>query len=76
MTRSKFLSLGLRDILHGFIVTVGATAVSTLVPVLQNGVPTTQQWKQIGIAGVAAGIAYLGKKLFTNSNGELKDETK
>jgi hypothetical protein len=69
---SKFLSLGMNDLSKGIVVSIGASVLTAIVPMLQSGqVPNIAQLKQIGLSGVAAGIAYLVKNLFTNSKNQM-----
>jgi hypothetical protein len=75
MKKSKFLNLDTRDLIKGVIVTVASTAITGLVTVLNSGtMPTVMQLKGIGIAGLSAGLAYLLKNFFTNSNDQIKPE--
>jgi hypothetical protein len=69
---SKFLTLGLQDYLKGAIVAIGTGIITALQPILSSGqLPTLIQLKTCGIAALAAGVAYLAKNLFTNSNGQI-----
>ena len=69
---SSFLKLNLFDIVKGFVVAALTVIVGNIVPVLQSGtLPSIQALGQWGIAGLAAGLAYLLKNLFTNSSGSL-----
>jgi hypothetical protein len=72
MERSKFMSLNQRDLLRGLIVAFGTAATTQLVAVLQAGsVPTVMQLKFAALSGIAAGMTYLVKNMFTNSNGQM-----
>jgi hypothetical protein len=70
--KSKFLTLGMRDIIRGAIVAVGTAAGTGLINVMNTGaLPNEAQLKTIGISASCAGIAYLMKNLFTNSKDEI-----
>jgi N-acetyl-gamma-glutamylphosphate reductase len=70
--KSGFLSLNVQDAIRGIIVAVGTAAATVLVPILQAGViPSGQQVRTSALSGVAAGIVYVLKNLFTNSNDQL-----
>jgi len=67
---SSFLKLNLQDLLKGFIVAALAAIGTALIPLLDAG--TLPTLAQLGAAtGLAAGLAYLAKNLFTNSDGEV-----
>lgn len=69
---SFFGKLNGYDLLKGFIVAIGTAVLTSLLPIIQTGaLPDIATLKAIAISGVAAGIAYLLKNLFTNSNGEV-----
>lgn len=75
---SNFFNLNLVDLAKGFIV-AGLTVILTgLYEALSAGAfPSLAQLAQIGSLGLAAGIAYLIKNLFTNSSGKpFKTESK
>lgn len=72
MKRSKFLKLNGHDLLKGAIIAAGTAISFTLIPILQAGqLPTIEQLKSGGIAALCAGIVYLLKNLFTNTNGTI-----
>jgi hypothetical protein len=72
MKKSAFLSLDAKDAVKGFVVAALTSIGMAIVPVLQaGGLPTLAQLKVAGIAGLAAGISYLVKNLFTNSKDEI-----
>jgi ABC-type uncharacterized transport system permease subunit len=69
---SSFLSITSKDVLKGFVVAVLTSIATAVIPVLQTGaLPKLEQLHGIAIAGVAAGIAYLFKNFFTNSNDQM-----
>ncbi len=70
--KSQFLRLNLKDVLRGIAITVITAIIAGLAPVLQAGkIPTLAELKIMAIAGISAGIAYLGKNLLTNSADEF-----
>lgn len=69
---SKFLKLNLLDLGKGFLIAAGTVIVLGVANILQTGVlPTLLELKALAIAGLAAGLTYLGKNLFTNSMNKL-----
>lgn len=78
--KADFLTLKIADIGKGFVVAAFAAIGIALLPILQSGsLPTLVNLQAAGTAGLAAGIAYLIKNYFTNSNNRLfaseKNET-
>jgi hypothetical protein len=70
--KSQLLRLNLQDVGHGFIMAVGVVFIAPILPILQTGAfPDATAIKSSLAAGLAAGLVYLGKNLFTNSQGEL-----
>jgi len=64
MNESNFLSLNMRDLLRGLLMAV-LTPVLVIVQQSIEGGELVFNWKAIGIAAVAGGVAYLIKNLFT-----------
>ena len=70
--KSNLFRLNLQDLGHGLIMAVGVVFIAPLLPILQTGAfPDPATIKQALAAGLAAGLVYLGKNLFTNSDGEI-----
>lgn len=76
---SNFFNLNLRDLFRGGVISVGTAFVGLLSAFLQAhatlpDLSTVETW--LG-AALAAGVVYLSKNLFTNSNDQLgkKDPT-
>lgn len=71
--KSKFLSIDLKDAARTFLMTFLGAAAMTLYEILQVGAfpKGWDQWQQIIIAGFTAGLGYLIKNIFTNSNDEF-----
>lgn len=66
---SQFFNLNLKDLLKGGIVAFISAVVTAIVPVIESGtLPTMEQLKAAGWMALTAGVSYLLKNLFTNSN--------
>ena len=70
---SKFLSLNSFDWLKGLLVAALTGGLFAAQQMLTK-VPPAIDWKEIGMAALAAAVAYLGKQLFTNSESKLGSE--
>jgi histidine ammonia-lyase len=69
---SGLFKLNFNDLFKGFIVAALAAIGTILVPMLDAGtLPTLAQLGTAGAAGLTAGLAYLVKNLFTNSDGQI-----
>ena len=66
--KSKFLSLSAPDWLKGVLVAVLSTILPIILQTIQAG-SLTFDWKAIGTTALSAGLAYLMKNFFSNSNG-------
>ncbi len=67
---SNFLKLDIKDLAKGFLLAVFTAVLTGLYTTIQSGVfPDWPQLKQMLLAGLLAGIAYLCKNLLTNSSG-------
>lgn len=79
---SLFGKLNSSDFLKGLLMTVLTSVLTGVITVLNNylstgaGLPDVKGWETIGLAGVAAGVAYLLKNLSTNSQGQLLTKEK
>jgi len=74
MKTSKFLKLNAADFVKGFIMAVLTVIVTGLYTALTSSpphFPTGSEWATLGMAGLAAGIAYIIKNLFTNSEDKF-----
>lgn len=72
MQQSKFGSLNLRDALNGFLIAFLAAALSGVIQLLDAGqLPTVEQLKAHALIGLTAGLSYLVKNLFQNSDGKV-----
>jgi hypothetical protein len=76
--KSKFMSINSADFVKGLIVAVLTVIIVGVENIIQTGtLPTWAQLQSIGLAALGAGIAYLIKNLFTNSQDQLfSGETK
>jgi hypothetical protein len=69
---SKFLEINGRDLIKGLIVAVLATVLSSLVTIIEAGqLPTTEQWKTIGMMAAGAALTYFLKNFLTNSEDKF-----
>lgn len=71
--RSKFLALNLADFGKGLLMVIMAAFVTGVYELLQSG-PFLFDWvtfKPIVLAAVAAGLSYIIKNFFTNSQGSF-----
>ena len=74
---SLFLRLGKNDFIKGLIVSAGCAILGVIQPAIAAGtVLDLAVLKGAGSAGLAAGIVYLTKNLFTNSQGKIGPEPK
>lgn len=64
MKQSKFLSLGVRDFLRGLAMSILTPAIVIIQQSLDAGL-LVFNWKTILISGIAGGLAYLLKNVFT-----------
>ncbi len=73
---SQFFNLNLKDLIKGAIVAIISAIVTAIIPVIDSGsLPTMEQLKAAGWMALTAGVSYLLKNLFTNSNDSfLKGE--
>lgn len=70
---SKFGSLNLRDLLHGFFITVLSSVLTILIQLIQNGGLnlTKEDLYQLATVAIVSGLSYLSKKLFSDENGKV-----
>ena len=72
MKNSKLFKLNLHDFLKGLIVTFITALITGLYELIQAGGDLSFiALKPILLAAIAAGLAYIAKNLFTNSQGQL-----
>lgn len=72
MAKSKFLTLNARDFFRGLLVAIGTAIGTGVANILNTGaLPDSSDMQTIGTAGAAAGVAYLTKNLFTNSDDKV-----
>ena len=67
---SVFMMLNSKDLLKGFFVAVISAIINFLYTTIQSGA-LILDWKDLLITALTAGLAYLTKNLFTNSQGEV-----
>jgi len=72
MKLSGLFSLNLRDAIHGFLIAFLTSVLSAVVALLNTGaMPGIVDLKNYAMIGLTAGISYVTKNLFSNSDGEL-----
>ena len=70
--KSKFLTLNGTDFIKGLVVTMFSAILLSIANILAMGTfPNLLQLKAIGFSALSAGIAYIVKNLFTNSQDQL-----
>jgi len=75
---SNFGTLNWKDIVKGVVVAILTVVVAGVSTSLNAGAfPSLAELQQLGLMGLAAGVAYLFKNVFTNSQGQtFTKETK
>ena len=74
---SKLFNLNLSDAVKGLVIAVLTTVLTGLLKVFETGtLPSTSDLQQIGVIAITAGISYLLKNVFTNSDGKLLSSEK
>ena len=72
MNKSSFCRINVRDLLHAFIITFLAAALTGVIESLDSGVlPTLAGLKKHAILGLTAGLSYVLKVFLENSKGEI-----
>ena len=66
MKKSAFLRLNIQDFLKGLIVAIGGGVVALIETSTKNG-SFVFDWTAIWHTAVAAGLAYIGKNLFSST---------
>jgi hypothetical protein len=74
MKQSPLFSLNWNDAIKGLIMAVGTPALFIIQQAIANG-QFVFNWKQIGMAALAGGVAYLVKNFFTPAD-PTKEVTK
>ncbi len=69
MKNSNFLSLNWRDIAKGLLMAVLTPVVVVIQQSLESGI-FVFDWKSIGLASLAGGVAYLVKNFFTKPSDQ------
>lgn len=73
MEQSKFLSLGFRDFLRGFVMAVLTPVFVIIQQSLDAGI-LTFNWQSIAMAAVAGALAYITKNVFTKPDDKKVNE--
>lgn len=71
--KSNFLSLDLKDLIKGFIMAIIGALVAAAYQAIQNNALewTWVFWQPIVYLSIGAGLSYLLKNLFTNSDDKF-----
>lgn len=64
MEPSALFSINIKEALHGLIIATGTAAFTVIEASISAGTLAVN-WKQVGMAALAGGLAYIGKKFFT-----------
>lgn len=67
---SKFGQISSTDFVKSLAVTVFAAVIPIIKATIESG-SLVFDWKNIATVGISAGLAYLMKQLFTNSDNQL-----
>jgi len=68
--KSKIFGVNVRDILYGTIIAALGAILTALYQMLTT-TPIIFDWRGILLAGLTAGISYIIKNFFSNSNGKF-----
>jgi hypothetical protein len=70
--KSKLFTVGMKDAVRSLLLAVMTALGTGVLEVLNSGaIPDKPSIRKIGIAGAAAGMAYIIKNFFTNSNDQM-----
>lgn len=69
MKQSNYFSLGKRDILRGLLISALTPVFVIIQQSLEAGI-LEFNWKSIGVAAIAGGLAYITKNLFTKPDSQ------
>ena len=73
---SSFMRVNILDFTKGIITAIFGAIGGIILPIIQSG-SFTIDWSTVIKAAVAAAFGYMGKQLFTNSDGQfMKKEPK
>ena len=73
MKNSEFLSINVKNILHGLVAAVGGALFSVLKTSIETGNFNVDP-KQMGLVAAGAGLSYVGTLFFHNSTGDIAPE--
>jgi hypothetical protein len=69
---SKFLTLNLRDLVHGTLIAFLTVFLGAVLKVTETGAfPILADLKGYALAGATAAVSFLIKNIFVNSTGQL-----
>ena len=70
MKKSPLGKLNLRDSVHSLLLAVAASVITAMVQ-MYTRVPPVIDWNEIQSVAVTTALAYIGKQISQNSNGQL-----
>lgn len=70
MKKSPLGKLNLRDAVHSLLLAVAASVITAMVQ-MYTRVPPVIDWNEIQSVAVTTALAYIGKQISQNSNGQL-----
>lgn len=78
MKKSEFLTLQQKDFIKGLIMSVLTSIVTGLYMIIKNGgLPTMNDYRNIGLAAASVFLSYILKNFLTNSQDQfIKSEPK
>ena len=70
---AKFLSVGTKDVIKGFILAVISAILTGMYTWIQQGTfpPDIVGWQSMGVVSLGSGLSYLLKNIFTNSHDQF-----
>lgn len=72
MKKAKLYKLSIADYAKGFMLAVISSLLTGCQMYLSSGkMPTNSEWRVLAMVAIGAGVAYLLKNFFTNSDDQL-----
>ena len=74
---SKLFKINLNDAFKGLVMVILGAILGSITQIVNLGrLPEPEEWKAAFMFGAGAGLTYLMKNFFTNSNGEFAEYEK